>query len=297
VAGLIPLLGTTRRACALAQESVGNKPLHEANYRDWAGIMPVINHKSRVYHIWVNGNERFYYRGDTRAANVALKLFAAAAAERHEVILRPGPAETKTFQDVRIPYDWDLHLEGGIVRAHHERHPSGIWDKHPTITIYVGGGNVDVEKLRIPAGVSVVQVTDLRARYRKGLESDDKTVRGHAAHRLAEVDAGNASNAAPIAKLLEDEDDWVRLMAAGALAKFGRAAVPTLPTLRGGLQDDSERIRKKYRETIDSIEGAEDDPAAAKQRQEMLAKIGTFCTGLSEQHKNQNASRPVPTQK
>ena len=42
-------------------EHVGNAPLNAVNYREWKGVMPVVNHPSRVYHTWVNGNEHFYY--------------------------------------------------------------------------------------------------------------------------------------------------------------------------------------------------------------------------------------------
>lgn len=66
------------RAWAMGQEDFGNAALNEANFRDWPGIMPLVNHPSRVYHSWVNGNERFYYRGDAVALNDALRKFAAS---------------------------------------------------------------------------------------------------------------------------------------------------------------------------------------------------------------------------
>jgi len=53
----------------LGEEHFGNAALNEANFQDWPGIMPLVNHPSRVYHSWVNGNEHFYYRGDTPALN------------------------------------------------------------------------------------------------------------------------------------------------------------------------------------------------------------------------------------
>ena len=51
---LIACCGPAR---ALGTEDFGNAPLNAANYTDWPGIMPVVNHPSRVYHWWVNGNE------------------------------------------------------------------------------------------------------------------------------------------------------------------------------------------------------------------------------------------------
>ena len=67
LAVLLAVGGSGRQAFAAATETVGNQALNAANYGDWQGIMPVINHKSRVYHLWVNGNEHFYYRGDAKA--------------------------------------------------------------------------------------------------------------------------------------------------------------------------------------------------------------------------------------
>ena len=110
-------------AFGFATEDKGNAPFLEANYGEWkgTGIMPVANHESRVYHTWVNGNEHFYYRGDTKALNDALRKFAASEADVREVIIRPGPSERTTFNKVRVPYDWHLHIQGGISRHHVSR--------------------------------------------------------------------------------------------------------------------------------------------------------------------------------
>src|SRR5262245_33840096 len=93
---LLALAATGRPAWALGEEDFGNAPLSDANYTDWPGIMPVVNHAARVYHWWVNGNEEFYYEGDAAAVNETLKKFAEAksgtreAGVGGEVVLRPG---------------------------------------------------------------------------------------------------------------------------------------------------------------------------------------------------------------
>ena len=48
----------------MGEETIGNEPFHDANFQDWPNIMPVINNQSRVYHTWVNGDERFYFDSD-----------------------------------------------------------------------------------------------------------------------------------------------------------------------------------------------------------------------------------------
>ena len=268
-------------AWAMATERVGNAPLSPSNYRDWPGIVPIVNHKSRVYQIWVNGNEFFHYRSDTRTLNHALTEFAKVQTARRVVILRAGPAKAQGFDEKRIPYDWNLHLVGGIARAHagEQADTSAVWDVYPTITIFIGG-NIELEKLQIPKGITVLELADLRARFRRGLESHRKDDRGYAAYYLAKVDADCTESAVAVAKLLEDEDDWVRLMAAGALGRFGPRAASALPALKKGLEDDSERIRKRFKETIVKIEQAEDDPAAIQRRRTTTAEISTFVKAL-----------------
>lgn len=294
--GLLSLLlvagGLNPQAYGAAMEEIGNKPLNERNYEDWKGIMPVINHKSRVYQIWVNGDEYFYYRGDTKALNDALRKFAKIDARDREIIcvpevvIRPGPGETMTFRKVQVPYDWHLHIQGGISKhfAHFavEENDTNIWDQYPTLTIFVNGGNIALDKIKIPETVIVLEVADLRMRYLDGLKSDDHEVRGYAAYFLARVDFYNKENIAPITKLLTDENDWVRLMAAGALGNFGKSAASALPVLRQGLQDENERIRERFQQTIDRIEGAEDTTVKAKKWRDTLKKISDFKKSLSK---------------
>ena len=60
---------SAQQAFALATDEVGNKPLSELNYTEWKGIMPLVNDKARVYQVWVNGNEHFYFKGTTKPLN------------------------------------------------------------------------------------------------------------------------------------------------------------------------------------------------------------------------------------
>lgn len=275
--GALLLGGMTVEAFGLAEETIGNRPLHEINYRDWQGIMPLVNDPHRVYRIWVNGNEHFYYRGDTAALNRALREFAALKVGARELILRPGPAGTKTFKGVPVPYDWQLHIRGGISRGMALKEAgTNVFEKYPTMTVFVGEGKIDLGRIRVPKGVTVLDLGDLRRRYLEGLKSKDHHVRGYAAYFLGRVDAFHEDSAAAVSKLLDDEDDWVRLMAAGALGNFGKAASAALPKLRSGLGDDSQRIRDRFQETIQRIEDAEDTTAAAQKHRAAVKRIKDF---------------------
>jgi hypothetical protein len=150
------LLGSwlAQQAFALATETKGNAPLSEKNYTEWPGIMPLVNDKARVYQRWVNGNERFFFKGTTKKLNVALAHFARVGVKNHVVVLRPGPAVQQSFDKTAIPYNWDLHVIGGIARSRANDNIEDLeWQKDPVLTIYVGG-DIDLSKIEIPKGVT-----------------------------------------------------------------------------------------------------------------------------------------------
>jgi hypothetical protein len=101
----------------LGEETFGNKPFSEINFTDWPNVMPVVNDAHRVYHSWVNGDENFYFQGDTAALNLALKSFAQVKAEKRSVILRPAPGRGSSFNgEQSFVFNWQLHLLGGIAK-------------------------------------------------------------------------------------------------------------------------------------------------------------------------------------
>lgn len=296
---------TTRQAHGLATQRVGNKPFHEINYQQWKSIMPVINHESRVYHTWVNGNEHFYYRGGTKALNDILQKFAALdvdvrevvndilqkftalGVDVREVVLRPGPKKVTTFnKEEQIGYNCLLHIQGGISR--HEEEGTNVFDKYPTMTVFVDGSNITLERIKIPAGVALIEVADLRDRYLRGLYSKDREVRGYASYFLAEVDVYNESNVLAIAKLLDDEDSWVRSMAIAALSRFGQKAGPALPALKRGMQNSNGRRRDRFQETIEKIKAAKDTTEAEQKHRRILKKISQFRKSLDRENSQGN---------
>ena len=269
-------LGRPTDVFALATEDKGNGPLLEANYGEWpAGIMPVINHESRVYHTWVNGNEHFYYRGNAAALNDMLEKFAGVRLDVKEVVFLPGPADVRTFDREEVACDWQLHLLTGL--AGHDRPPGGeneVGEKNPTMTVFVGGGNVRLDEVKIPEGITFIDATDLRQRYIKGLKSNDSKVRGTAGLALAELEPYNKANVSLIAGLLDERDaSW---KAAKALERMGRNAMEALPALERALKDQDERGRERFAEVIGHIQSAKDTTAAAATHRQILREIATF---------------------
>jgi len=156
-AGLMLMLGQllSAEAWGRGSEEFGNKALPEANYTEWKGIMPVINDESRVFQQWVNGNESFYYVGKAKELNAALAHFAKIDVKHHVVVLRNGPASAQTFQKLVIPYDWQLHVVGGIAKIKAVDDVADLdWQKDPVLTVHLGDG-IDLKSLEVPEGVTL----------------------------------------------------------------------------------------------------------------------------------------------
>jgi hypothetical protein len=116
-------------ALALGEEGFGNAP--RPRQEDWSdGVVEVVNLKSRVYFRWVNGNEDFFYRGDSAAINEALRRFASVKDDARQVILLPGSGKTHTFQGKDVEFEFQFHVPSGIYRAVTKR-------THPVMTVYV----------------------------------------------------------------------------------------------------------------------------------------------------------------
>ncbi len=259
------------KAWALSKEDFGNSPLSD-HYPDSPGILPLVNSPSRVYRVWGMWGERCYFRGDTAALNDSLRKFAAIKAEVHEVVLRPGPATAESFDKKPIPFQWDLCIVYGI--APMMELPQGVKlpPESPMLSVYVAG-QIDLKKIEIPKGVSVLEVADLGRRYREALTSKDNTIRAKAVYDLADLDPYDTQNLAAIANLLKDKNDGMRANAVSALADFGKKAEAVLPALRELLGTKNKNLKAVVEKAIEKIQHAKADEAAEREYRAMLRRI------------------------
>jgi hypothetical protein len=141
----------------MGTEDFGNAPLNEGNYGSFPGVMGIVNHTTRVYHWWCNGNEMFFFRGDVDQLNDALEQFSASEAEEHLVVIRPATGDTKTFKDEgTVAYNWSFQLVGGISRGHPEKLTGS---KSPVLTIELSD-EIPLDKLKLPRGVTLKPATE-----------------------------------------------------------------------------------------------------------------------------------------
>ena len=142
---------------------------------------------------------------------------------------------------------------------------------------------MNLQVLSIPDGVRVSGPDDLLARYRKGLKSEDATVRGVAAGLVARWEPAPEAGLAVLIKALEDPNEYPRRCAAGVLYRMGKAAAPALPALRAGLTDPDTNVRAAFQAAIAAIESAKEEPGAAERvEREKVAReeIGRFLNAL-----------------
>jgi hypothetical protein len=259
----------------LGFEEFGNKPLSKANYGAWPGVVLLVNSEKRVYYQWVNGHENLYYLGNNDDLNTALKDFAKIKSDKLEVVLRPGPGIATTFKPEKtVPFVWNLHL----IKSFLSKLDQGdqIWPAHPMLTIYVDD-QVDLNALQIPTGITVLELDDLKNRAMNCLTSSDETVRGWSCGFLSRLDKYDVDTMKRVVQMLNDDDNWVKLNAAGALASFEANAQSILPNLEQLATSDDQQLREKAVKTITSIKQSKTDDRAAEQHRERIAAIKSFC--------------------
>ncbi len=142
---------------------------------------------------------------------------------------------------------------------------------------------ISLPDVRVPGGVTVLEVSDLLARYRGRLKDADGTARGYAAGGLGGL--APYADVVPdlVAVLKNDKHEYARRSAAGALARLGKKAASALPILKDGLNDPDVNVRNAYEYAVKQIEGAKEDKPDEKQarrQRDLLEGISAFRKGL-----------------
>ncbi len=255
----------------MGEETIGNKPLNALNYTAWKNIMPVANHKSRVYHSWVNGDERFYYQGNVEQLNQLLANFSQLEQDVREIVILPGPGSVSNFdQNRKFSFNCEMHLVGGIAKHQTELDKGGLfWPLHPRITIRLDD-QFELDALKIPANCQLVSPIELKRRYTDGLTSSDKTIRGWGAAFLAKLNPYDHDSLNTIAGLLDDQDDWVALNAIVTIGRLGHQAQNFLPRLETIANSELENNAQAAEKAIDSIKAASVEEHIEKDEQQKV---------------------------
>ncbi|MCP3919041.1 MAG: hypothetical protein GY711_26145 [bacterium] len=208
IAHLAALTLLTTGSPAMGEEEFGNKPKPEQP--DWAGgVVTLANDTHRVYRRWVNGNEEFFFQGDSAAVNVALEQFARVAAPVREVVLMPAAGRTESFEGKRVDYGWRLYAPSGLVLGPEKTGMPPVFPGHATITIHVAG-TIELAGLSVPEGVTLVAPDQLLDRYRLAERHDPDYARTVAQGARAGLEAEIQPDDAVQREHLEAVRDFVR---------------------------------------------------------------------------------------
>jgi hypothetical protein len=168
-------------------DELGNRPLAGGPELPFP-LLTILNDPHRVYlfHIQSDGYKSFiagYFEGDTRAANAALRRFAALE-KGLEVVLLPGPRQVISYTGKKkISADWELHVPvtGGLGGR---RPPDG----KPTLYLYVRVPDrpaVPATAAQVAGWLAALEAEDFDERERASAELEKQGVTVTAALRKA----------------------------------------------------------------------------------------------------------------
>ena len=151
---LFALLASRGLVCGLATEAIGPAKSTVAQPGWPKGIAELASHPSRVYTVWVNGNENFYFQANLDEINELLTLFSKARMRDHEVRIEPGTNSVKSFSGDLFDYNVSLHVLSGIaLHAMGEKVAGETLE--PCLTIYAREARSLLKQLKLPANAVV----------------------------------------------------------------------------------------------------------------------------------------------
>lgn len=123
---------------------------------DWpVGIEAIPQRLSRVYSIWVNGNETFYFQAAAAEVNDLVARFSKARIRDHEIAIVGGKGEVKTFKGDPIEFNVSLQIVAGIALFMARERGASNLPLEPKLTLYVGDDHAILDKVIWPKNVIV----------------------------------------------------------------------------------------------------------------------------------------------
>lgn len=248
---LLPAMGT---------EELGNRPV--TGQKEWPeGTLDAINLPTRVYSRWINGNESFFYQGATADLQATLEKFATIKTSHRRIVFRASRGGTSTFEGKAVASSWELLVPSGIYLgvARGAKLPL-VLPTEPTLFVDVGSKSLKLNALKVPAGIEVVGPDDLVKEATAGLKSAKDHAAGASAEALGSV-AWAVSDVRELAAALDSKSDYVRVCAAGGLARFGARARAALPGLRRAAASAGEAYRKQHEASVTAVEKGPASPS------------------------------------
>ncbi len=154
----VGILGLCRSSYGLMGEQIGpdtSRPTRPQ--RDWPkGIVGIPRHLSRVYSVWFNSNNNFYFKCKVDEINEMLAIFAKTRMRDHVVRIQPGVEKVSTFDKEEIEYNVHLQIVAGSVLFFARQELRDDLPLEPRLTILTGDDDgAFVRQLKWPENVIV----------------------------------------------------------------------------------------------------------------------------------------------
>lgn len=105
-------------ALGMATSRVGPDSAHKhptVEQSDWPkGIVALPRHESRVYSVWVNGSENFYFKAGLKEINELIRRFSQARMRDHQIVIKQGSPKVSSFKDEKYAHNVNLYVLAGI---------------------------------------------------------------------------------------------------------------------------------------------------------------------------------------
>ncbi|MCK5000924.1 MAG: hypothetical protein KAS23_15385 [Anaerohalosphaera sp.] len=153
---LLMVVSVSANCCGMATEDFGpdkdrDHPTHAQP--GWQkGIVAVPKHPSRVYSMWCNGGENFYFKADPNQINELIDLFSRAYMRDHQLVITDKKEHVKSFRGKQIDYNVSLNMTGGILLGM-RRSGDLAQTYEPVLTIYVVKDADILKRLKLPDNI------------------------------------------------------------------------------------------------------------------------------------------------
>ena len=164
LAAVLVLLGCARSGYGLAEERIGpdrDQSFPTVQQPGWpAGMIEIVRHDSRVYSMWCNGNDNFYFKAAPDQIGQLVNLYCATRLRDHVIIIKKGKGEARTFHGDKIDYNVNLNYLGGIA-LFMTREKGEAETYEPTLTIFAdpADGQGFWKKIALPDSVILINET------------------------------------------------------------------------------------------------------------------------------------------
>ncbi len=127
-----------------------------------------LRHPSRVYSVWVNGNEDYYFNATPDQINEILDLYSKARLRDHEVKIETGKQTVSEIIGQRkADYNVKMQVLSGIALFMDTNNDRANSTLEPNLTIYMDEQGTLLKQLKFPENVivtSTVKIGDLKAK-------------------------------------------------------------------------------------------------------------------------------------